>query len=244
MADLADIFDGLRREISATVSELSEDELEKKLPAAPEWSIRDVVCHLTGDVVAILASDFPREFFESIGDEQTIRVLNEWTSGHVSSRRDLPLEAVLKEWEEASRPITAMMRGEQEWPDGVPPFADRILITDAAVHRQDIYGALGVTKDRSDAPIRVSLSGYIVLMGMRLGTAGIPPLRFEVEDKSYSAGDGEPGASVKATRFEFFRALSGRRSRDQISAYEWEGDPEPYLFYFYPYGVRDTAVVE
>ena len=244
MADLADIFDGLRREISSTVSELSEDELEKKLPAAPEWSIRDVVCHLTGDVVCLLASDFPNEFFRQVGDEQAVRVLNEWTQRQVTSRSGLPLEAILKEWEEAARPATAMMRGDQEWPDGVPPFADRILITDAAVHRQDIFGALGITKDRSDAAIRIALSGYIVLIGMRLGTDGLPPLRFEVEDKTYTPGDGEPGATVKATRFDFFRALSGRRSADQIRAYEWQGDPEPYISYFFPYGVRETAVVE
>lgn len=244
MADLAEIFDGLRVEISSTVSELSEDELERKLPAAPEWIIKDVVCHLTGDIVCVLASDFPGEFFRSFGDEQAIRVLNEWTNKHVTSRSGLPLEAILKEWEEAARPITAMMRGEQEWPENVPPFADRALLADAAVHRQDIFGALGITKDRSDAAIRIGLSGYIAVLGMRLAGDGIPPLRLEVEDKSYNAGDGEPGATVKASRFEFFRALSGRRSPDQIRAYEWTGDPEPYISYFFPYGVRETAVVE
>lgn len=244
MADLAEIFDGLRAEIGATVSGLSEDELHRELPATPGWSAKDVVCHLTGDVVSLLAGDFPREFFRSFGDQEAVRVLNEWTTQHVVERRDLPLEAILKEWEEASRPYTAMVRGEEEWPDGIPTFADRILITDATVHRQDIFGAFGIVKDRSDPPIRISLTGYIMVMGLRLGTDGIAPLRFEVEDKSYTPGEGEPGATVKTTRFEFFRALTGRRNPDQIRAYEWDGDPEPYVPYFFPYGVRQDALEE
>jgi uncharacterized protein (TIGR03083 family) len=244
VADFAEIFDALRAEIGATVSGLSEDELLRELPATPGWTAKDVVCHLTGDAVAVLAADFPTEFFQSLGDEAAIRVLNEWTMTHVTERSDLPLEAILKEWDEVSRPITAMMRGEESWPGGVPSFADRVLITDATVHRQDIFGAFGIVKDRSDAPIRISLSSYIAITGMRLGTDGIAPLRFEVEDKTYDIGEGGPGATVKATRFEFFRALSGRRSPDQVRAYEWSGDPEPYIPYFYPYGVRPDALVE
>ena len=244
MAELVEIYDSLRSEIGATVSELSEDELHRQLPATPGWNAKDVVCHLTGDVVSLLGGDFPREFFRSFGDEDAIRVVNEWTANHVTERRDLPIEAILKEWEEVSRPLTAMMRGEEEWPADIPAFADRVLITDATVHRQDIFGAFGIVKDRSDAPIRISMSGYLTVMGLRLGTDGIAPLRFEVEDKSYTPGGEEPGATVKATRFEFFRALSGRRNPDQIRAYEWSGDPEPYISYFYPYGVRADALVE
>lgn len=63
-------------------------------------------------------------------------------------------------------------------------------------------------------------------------------------EKSDVAGDGEPGATVKTNRFEFFRAMSGRRSPDQIRAYEWDGDPEPYIPFFYPYGIREEALVE
>lgn len=244
MAEFAEIFDGLRKEIGSTVSRLSEEELEKELPATPGWSAKDIVCHLTGDLVSFLASDFPAEFFQSIGDDAAVRVLNEWTTQHVAERRDLPLDAILKEWEEASRPITAMMRGEQPWPDGTPIFSDRVLITDAAVHRHDIYGAFNIEVDRSDAPVRISLTSYVAITGMRLGSDGIAPLRLEVEDKSYDFGAGEPGATVKATRFELFRALSGRRSPEQIRAYAWTGDPEPYIPYFYPYGVRAEALVE
>jgi uncharacterized protein (TIGR03083 family) len=244
MGDLAEIYDGLRRDLGATVSAMSEEELARKIPATPSWTIKDVVCHLTGDAVCTLASDFPSEFFNAFGDEAAIRVLNEWTDSQVRSRRDLPLEAVLKEWDGAAVEIMAMMRGEQSWPDGIAPFADRVLITDVTVHTHDVNGALNIQGDRTAAPVKIALSGYLAMMGMRLESDGVAPVRFQVEDKFYDVGGADPKISVTGTRFEFFRALSGRRNPDQIRGFEWAGDPEAYISYFYPYGVRSDALFE
>ena len=137
-----------------------------------------------------------------------------------------------------------MMRGDKEWPDGSFIFTDRVILTDAAVHQQDIFGALGIERARDGVPIRKGVSGYVVAMGWRLAAAGLPSLRIEAEDKTYTTGDGEPGARVKASRFELFRAMSGRRSPEQIAAYAWDGEAEPYIPYFYPYGIRQEPLVE
>ena len=244
MAEIAEIFENLRAEVAETVSGLSEEDLTRPVPATPEWTIRDIVSHLTGDIVCLLDADFPREFFEAFGDENAVKVLNDWTDGHIKERRDRDLKEVLDEWAEVTVPLTAMMRGERPWPDGVPPFADRVLLTDLTVHQQDIYGALGVEGARTSPQIRIATAGYVAILGMRLQGDGLAPLRLEAEDKVYDAGGDEPAATVKATRYEFFRALSGRRSVDQVRAYRWSGDPEPYIPYFYPYGVRQDALVE
>ena len=123
-------------------------------------------------------------------------------------------------------------------------FAGYVLTTDIAIHQQDIYGALGVVKDREAAPIKIGFSVYSTGVDLRIrGSAG-KPLRLVTEYKEVVAGDGEPAATVRAPRFELFRALSGRRSPDQVRSYEWEGDPEPFLEFFYPYGVREEALIE
>jgi hypothetical protein len=114
------------------------------------------------------------------------------------------------------------------------------LLTDLTVHQQDIYGALGIQRDRESAPIKIGLSGYIATMGWRLTGANLAPLRVDLGDKSYVAGEGEPAATVRASRYELFRATAGRRSPEQIAA----GDAEPYIPYFYPYGARTEALVE
>lgn len=244
MADVADLYDQLRDEISELVAGLDPEALDTPVPATPGWTIRDVVSHLTGNTTRVIAGDFPREFFEAFGEAPAVAKVNDWTAGQVREREGRSLEELLQEWKTSSTELTAMMRGEKPWPDNPQMFVDRILLTDAAVHQQDIFGALGIERAREEAPIKIGLSGYIATMGWRLAPAGLPPLRFDVGDKSYTAGDGEPTTTVSASRFELFRAMSGRRSPEQISAYEWDGDAEPYIPYFYPYGIRNEALVE
>lgn len=244
MAELADLYEHLRSDISQTVAALDPDDLDKVVPATPGWTIRDVVTHLAADATCMIAGDFPREFFEAFGESEGVAMVNEWTSRQLVERRGRSVEDVLQEWKESSTGVAAMMRGDSSWPDGIVPFADRVILTDAAVHQQDIFGALGIDRDRDAAPVKIALSGYITTMGWRLGAAGIPPLRFDLGDKSYVAGEGEAAATVRASRFELFRAMSGRRSPEQIRAYEWDGDARPYVPYFYPYGIREDALVE
>ena len=43
---------------------------------------------------------------------------------------------------------------------------------------------------------------------------------------------GEPIGAVEAPAFELFRALTGRRSENQIRRYRWTLDPEPYFVAF------------
>jgi uncharacterized protein (TIGR03083 family) len=244
MADISEVYDGIRRSLSELVLGLSTEELNRSVPATPGWTIKDVICHLTGDLAYASTGDFPREFFEAFGSPEGVKALNEWTDRMVAERRDLPLQEVLDEWAANFERVSAMLRGEQPWPEGIPYFADRVMVTDAGVHQQDVYGALGIEADRDGAPVRIGLSGYVVTMGFRMGGDGVAPLAFVTPEKTYLAGGEEPAVTVSASRFEFFRAMSGRRSPDQLRAYDWSGDPEPYLDYFYPYGLRDEALLE
>ena len=244
MADTAALYDETRRSVSDLVRSLTSEQLAAPIPATPKWTIRDLVSHLSGDVACIIVGDFPAQFFASFGEADAVVTLNKWTDGHIESRRELSLEEVLTEWEDNAKVLTAMMAGDEPWPDGVPGFADRVILTDLAVHQQDINGALGREQDRDTPLIRIANAGYIATMGWRLAAAKLPSLRIVGGDSDRIAGDGEPAATVTGERFDLFRALSGRRSPDQIRAFRWEGDAEPYLPFFYPYGVREDALVE
>ena len=91
--------------------------------------------------------------------------------------------------------------------------------------------------------LRFCTSLYAFGCGRGLKHAGIPPLAIKATDTDFAvvagigtAGIGEPQASVRASEFELFRALSGRRSRGQVAAYEWFGDAAPYLDRFNIFG--------
>lgn len=244
MAELAEIYSTTRKELADLVSGLPEEELERPVPATPGWSIFDVIAHLSGVLTCTASGDFPREFFFAIGADEAVTVLNEWTDRHVNDRRGKPLQALLEEWEKASAAVTQMIRGDVPWPDEVVPFAAHVLMTDLAVHQQDIYGTLGVVKDRDATPIRIGFAVYTTGVDLRIKGSGGPSLKFVTEHKEVTVGDGDLLATVHGPRFELFRALSGRRNPDQLRAYEWDGDPEPFLEFFYPYGVREEALNE
>jgi uncharacterized protein (TIGR03083 family) len=244
MAQLGDLYERLRNDISELVAGLDPDALETPVPATQGWNIRDVIAHLAADATCTIAGDFPLEFFGAIGDSSAIAGLNDWTARQLEERAGRSLEELLQEWKASGTDIAAMMRGEKPWPEGAFIFADRALFTDVVVHQQDIFGALGIERARDSAPIKIGLRTYIAGMGFRLPGAGLGPLRFDVGDDSYSFGDDEPHATVRGSRFELFRAMSGRRSPEQIRAYEWDGDPKPYIPFFYPYGIREDALIE
>lgn len=244
MADIAEVWATTRKELASFVSSLSEEDVERPVPATPGWSIRDVVAHMTGVLECIARGDFPVEFFVAIGSQQGVAVLNEWTDRQVVARDERPVIELLAEWESAAEGVMPMLRGDVPWPEGVVPFAGHVLTTDIAVHQQDVYGALGLVRDRDSAPVRIAFATYAAGIDIRQRSAGGPALRMVTEHKEVVAGDGEPVGTVRAPRFELFRALSGRRSPEQVRAYDWDGDPEPFLELFYPYGVRAEALVE
>jgi hypothetical protein len=81
-------------------------------------------------------------------------------------------------------------------------------------------------------------------MRFRVAHDQLPTLRIRAGTREWTIGDGEPAATVTADPFELARAASGRRSWDQVRAFEWEGNPEPFKPLFYPYGVREDALAE
>jgi uncharacterized protein (TIGR03083 family) len=244
MAELADIYEQLRTEISELVAGLEPDQLDTPVPATPGWTIKDVITHITADASCVIVGDFPSQYFETFGEGPAVELVNDWTARQVNEREGHSLEELLQEWKSSATELTAMMRGEKKWSENMLPFVDSVIVTDAAVHQQDIFGALGIERARENTGIRIGLAAYVVGIGWRLAVAKLPPVGFDVGDKTYVAGEGEPETTVRASRYELFRAMSGRRNPEQIAAFDWDGDPEPYIPYFYPYGIRKDALVE
>jgi hypothetical protein len=59
--------------------------------------------------------------------------------------------------------------------------------------------------------------------------AGLPPLRVTVGQWGTIAGAGRAISCVVADRFEFVRAMSGRRSADEVRRWNWGVEPDVYL---------------
>jgi hypothetical protein len=110
-------------------------------------------------------------------------------------------------------------------PDGVMSR----LVADAAMIEQDLRTALDAPGARDDVAVKVALDELAGQFSDRVAAGGLPSLRVTVEQWGTIAGDGPASACVVADRFEFVRAMSGRRSAAEISRWNWSGDPRPYL---------------
>jgi uncharacterized protein (TIGR03083 family) len=224
---------------------LSAEQRAARVPACPDWTVRDLIAHVASLAHSIANGFMPGDLnLVMFWDDDIARRRENFVEEQLQTRESMSLEEILDQWTEAGEAVEAMLRGERPLPPGSPALIDWILVTDVGVHHHDLRGAVGMPGDRDSAATKLSLRSYIEAMKIRTAARGLPGLRLRPGNKEYLTGEGEPAATVGAGVFEMARAAAGRRSPDQIRAFAWEGDPEPFLELFYPYGVRTDALVE
>lgn len=245
MPDLAAAYDETRSTMSRLVQDLDTEALGSRVPACPDWNVRDLIAHVTAIAASVVSGDFPSDLNPSaFWDAEMAKKREAYIDGSLDARRDVPLDELLREWEQAAAVMLPMMRGEAPWPDPSIPLPEWVLLTDLAVHHHDLRGAIGTPGDRDSLATGLSLRSYVEGMRFRALIEGLPTFTINAGSRQWQVGEGDPIATVTADPFELARAASGRRSPEQVRAYAWKGDPGPLLTYFYPYGMRDDALVE
>lgn len=186
-------------------------DVERVAPTTPKWRVRDVVAHLTG-----VCDDIVNGNMNGVASDA-------WTATQVEKRRDLPFDDVLTEWSEQVPAVTAQMRD-------VPIDAWGQMLADAATHEQDVRGALDAPGGRDCSALAVGLDWGIGTLGPKLTGKG-KTLRVEHEAGKSETGSGDAVVTLRVTRFELARAMTGRRSRAQMRAYDADGpfDPDDLL---------------
>ncbi len=190
--------------------------LDALVPACPGWTVHGVASHLCGlavDVVAGRMSGIPDD---------------EWTAGQVDARLGVPVEEVLDEWAPHVATIAKALDDRR-----IPPPA----AADVLVHEGDVAEALADPVPPEDGwgdAARLLCRGK--LRGIeRPGTLTV---RCAGEEWTGGSGGDGPVAVVEVAPWEFFRGLFSRRSADQMRAWAWEGDPEPWLGPLTVFGLR------
>jgi uncharacterized protein (TIGR03083 family) len=199
------------------VRDAGDERLETIAPATPEWRVKDIVAHLTGVTADITSGNLAGVATDA------------WTAKQVDDRRDHTIVQLLDEWDEKGTAVEAMV-------PQFPEAAAAQMLGDAATHEHDIRGALGALGARdSDA----------ITIGFEWMTKGIAaPLCLETDAGTFTTGDADPEATVRTDRFELFRAMTGRRSLDQIRAYAWDGDLRPEALVLGIFTARPEPLVE
>lgn len=205
MTDYAGAYHDIRDRVTILIRSHGA-EVDMFAPATPEWRVRDVVSHMAGICDDILAGNL-----DDVGTDA-------WTDGQVSKRREWPVERILSEWDEQGAAVEQIM-------DSFPEVIVGQMIYDATTHEHDIRGALAEPGARDSGGVTIAFEWGTDRFGEVLGDDGTFTFVTDVGDKS--VGSGGALATVRASRFELFRAFTGRRSLAQMRAYEWDGTPAP-----------------
>jgi uncharacterized protein (TIGR03083 family) len=243
--DLSEAYGETKRAFLAAAGPPSSSNWSAVVAATPAWTVHDVCRHVTGLAADAAAGKLPEDLnlLEQFRDPEVVRARNEFADGQVARRRGQEPAATVAEWNDAERHLLRSLR-----PDATRtlPFGfDVVLVTDLCVHCDDVSLALGgEPPGRSSGAGRVALAGYCFGFQYRLQALNLPPLTLRYDGKERVIGDGPAETCVSADRWELLRVLAGRRSRSQILALDWQGDPEPYLELLPAYGERATPLPE
>lgn len=226
MTGFGEAYASTRRSVVDLVKDLDEEESRRIVPACPAWTVRDVVAHL-----AAIAVDASKGNLEGVGSD-------EWTQRQLDERAGKAIPDLVAEWDE----VASQIEGALEY---FPKGAASLFVGDTVTHEHDIRLPLKRPGDRDAPAIEVAVNGYVRWFGRRLKDRGMPAVEVRAEGRDWVAGAGEPAIAVEApSLFELLRGLTGRRTKDEIAAFSWSGDPAPYLDVFSMYGMPAAPLGE
>jgi len=194
---------------------------DRRIPACPAWTVRSLVAHLAG-----LCDDWVDRRLDGYGSEQ-------WTTAQIDRFGGCTVEEIVQRWDDS---VQVFIRLDDDPVMGPPA---RWAFGDAIIHEADLRGAVHADRVPRDA-VLLALKGSISRWRQRLATIEVPSLLVQTLDaRDWWLGDPDVEAiSVQTSAYELFRALAGRRSEAQVRAWEWSGDPSPYLERGLPYPFR------
>jgi uncharacterized protein (TIGR03083 family) len=198
-----------RSRLGDVVLGMPSDDVGRRVPACPDWTVRDLLSHVVGMAAELAGGRFPG------GDTQA------WIDGIVETRRERTVEEPVDEWHASSdgidRFIGAMGAGAGQ------------LVYDAVAHEHDIRHALGRPGARDSSGVRASLVAMSGLLERDLDAAGLPAIRLTSDGRTWDVGSGDPALALALEPFEMIRVFGSRRSEAQLRRLPWEGDVQRYL---------------
>lgn len=177
---------------------------DPRVPSCPEWTLRDLVAHLVGVTAAAIGK------------------LSGWPVTHPSSSADMDIPELLAVWERLGAEADLLLAG-------AGARVGNILVMDAFTHELDIRYAIG-----AELPVEhPAFAGAFTVLANGFAAAvhdhGLPTLRLSTGSTQWTVGDGAPTATLRATRYDLYRSLAGRRSHHQITAMDWDRDSHRWL---------------
>jgi uncharacterized protein (TIGR03083 family) len=215
-ADLAGLYRDTRLRLTELLAGLDSAALAMPVPACPGWAVRDVAAHLTA-----VAED-------AVAGRLAGIPAPEFTADQVIRLAGADVAEMLSRWADAAGTFEPVLDAFEVWP----------AVIDVASHEQDIRSAVGHPGARDCLAIRACTPWLLTWLRPSV------PLLVVTEDAEYMTGGEQAELIVSTSRFEAFRWRMGRRSKAQLAAMTWSGDPSAVLGELTVFGPTAQDVVE
>ena len=225
MNEASSAYTGCRERIGEIAANLGSGDLTRTVPACPEWTVTDLVAHLVG-----VAEDFAAGKLDKAGADA-------WTKAQIARRSKLAIPALIDDWNAISTKMDPSL-------DEVAPGIAAMLIGDAVTHEHDLRGALNLPGARDSEAVWIALDRYVRRFGKRIKDANLPSVIVRCDGRQWQAGILQPAVELEAYRFGLLRALTGRRTVQEITALTWTGDSKPYIELVSSYPVARSSLNE
>ena len=203
----------VRGRLSADLAGIDTDQAQLPVPCCPDWTVRETLAHLVGVGADILTGQTGQAGSPA------------WTARQVADRAGVPVTDLLAEWSTTAPAVAGLLAA-------APKIMGQVTM-DGVTHEYDLRGALGLPlpagQAGGDPVLAVALDWLLFRFGRATDKAGYPPFRLITAGRCWAIGDGDPLATARWSPLDTLRALTGRRSLDQVRALDWDGDPEPWL---------------
>lgn len=199
---LDELYGRARVRTTGIASALTPEQLATTVPATPLWTARQLLAHLVG-----AAADAAAGRVDGVGTPP-------WTAAQVAAREGRRLDELLAEWSEAG-PLVAAALAARRMP--------ALIVHDALTHEADLREAFGMaTPPTGDVAEALD---HLARGVCRRSTHAVALRAGGVE---WSGGEG-PATVAETSPYELYRGLVSRRSRAQMRAWTWTGEPGPLI---------------
>lgn len=218
------ISERYERERLAILQLLESGTGDEPVPTCPGWTSADVVRHLIG-----LSDDWLTGRLE-------IYASPEWTAQQVAAFSSVPVKELRTEWDARAAGLSAFLDAPEaatHLPEKIRTMIGAVptstfpggIVVDLSQHVADLASALG--REQVVDPDNVATCNRSILSGLRRAWRhfDVASVAINTTDsgEQYVLGD-EPELELRATSFDLFRTLGGRRTMTQTQQLAWTGD--------------------
>jgi hypothetical protein len=196
-------YDQVRARVIELVADLDAQDSARVVPACPDWSVHDLVAHVTGIAAALADGDLPA------GDVAA------WLDGLVARGRALPISELVAVWPDVDR---------------LAPFlaGDALLVVDLVVHEHDLRAALGRPVVRTGSEQAVALRGALANLDGAFVAAELGAIEVHHGGDVWRSRDAEVGWTLAVDPWEATRILESRRTLGEVLATPGTGGGPAY----------------